>query len=69
MRIRAENKIDWNQVLINASIEAMQGIQESGKIGFAADLVPETLAALSVKIGKAMVEELKKEICGKEESC
>lgn len=67
--MRAENKIDWNSVLINASIEAMQGIQESGKIGFAADLVPETLAALSVKIGKAMVEELKKEICGKEESC
>lgn len=65
----AENKIDWNSVLINASIEAMQGIQESGKIGFAVDLVPETLAALSVKIGKAMVEELKKEICGKEESC
>lgn len=67
--MHAENKIDWNSVLINASIEAMQGIQESGKIGFAADLVPETLAALSVKIGKAMVEELKKEICGKEESC
>lgn len=67
--MRAGNKIDWNGVLINASIEAMQGIQESGKIGFAADLVPETLAALSVKIGKAMVEELKKEICGKEESC
>jgi hypothetical protein len=67
--MRAENKTDWNQVLINASIEAMQGIQESGKIGFAADLVPETLAALSVKIGKAMVEELKKEICGKVESC
>lgn len=67
--MHAGNKIDWNGVLINASIEAMQGIQESGKIGFAADLVPETLAALSVKIGKAMVEELKKEICGKEESC
>jgi len=67
--MHAENKIDWNGVLINASIEAMQGIQESGKIGFAADLVPETLAALSVKIGKAMVEELKKEICGKEVSC
>lgn len=67
--MRAGNKIDWNGVLINASIEAMQGIQESGKIGFAADLVPETLAALSVKIGKAMVEELKKEICGKEVSC
>ena len=67
--MHADNKIDWNGVLINASIEAMQGIQESGKIGFAADLVPETLAALSVKIGKAMVKELKKEICGKEVSC
>lgn len=50
---------DWDQVLINASIAAMQGIQES-KIGTAADLLPEILAQRSVVIGKALVEELKK---------
>ena len=53
---------DWSETLINASIAAMQGIQESGKLGWAADVLPEKLAEYSVRIGKAMVEELKKEI-------
>ena len=57
-----ETKIDWDKVLIEAAIAAMQGIQESGKIGLAADIVPEKLAQLSVKIAKCLVEELKKEI-------
>lgn len=58
--------IDWSQVLIEASIAAMQGIQESGKLGLAFDVVPEKLAELSVKIGKCLVEELKKELKQKE---
>lgn len=53
---------DWNKVLIDASIAAMQGIQESGKLGIAADVLPEELAKLSVKIAKCLVNELKKEI-------
>ncbi len=57
-----ETKIDWDKVLIEAAIAAMQGIQESGKIGLAADIVPEKLAQLSVKIAKCLVEELRKEI-------
>jgi len=57
---------DWSQVLIEASIAAMQGIQESGKLGLAFDVVPEKLAELSVKIGKCLVEELKKELKQKE---
>ena len=57
---------DWSQVLIEASIAAMQGIQESGKLGLAFDVVPERLAELSVKIGKCLVEELRKELKQKE---
>lgn len=57
---------DWSQVLIEASIAAMQGIQESGKLGLAFDVVPEKLAEFSVKIGKCLVEELKKELKQKE---
>lgn len=54
--------INWSQVLIDASIAAMQGIQESGKLGLAFDVVPEKLAKLSVKIGKCLVDELKSEL-------
>ena len=54
--------IDWDNVLVEASIAAMQGIQESGKFGIAADVVPEKLAAISVKIAKCLVEELKRNI-------
>lgn len=54
--------VDWNKVLIEASISAMQGIQESGKLGLAADILPEKLAESSVKIAKCLVNELKKEI-------
>lgn len=55
-------EIDWNKVLIEASIAAMQGIQESGKLGLAADILPEKLAEASVKIAKCLINELKKEI-------
>lgn len=56
------DKIDWNKVLIEASIAAMQGIQESGKFGIALDVIPDKLAEVSVKIGKSMVNELKNTI-------
>ena len=56
------DKTDWNKVLIEASIAAMQGIQESGKFGIALDVIPDKLAEVSVKIGKSMVNELKKTI-------
>ena len=54
--------IDWNKVLIDASIAAMQGIQESGKFGIAFDVMPEKLTEVSVKIAKSMVNELKNTI-------
>lgn len=54
--------IDWDKVLVDASIAAMQGIQESGKFGLAFDVMPEKLAEFSVKIAKCLVAELKKEI-------
>ena len=53
---------DWDTILIDASIAAMQGIQESGKVGLISDLTPNLLAAEAVKIAKCLVEELKKEI-------
>lgn len=62
-RFSESSEIDWNQVLINASISALQGIQETSKIGLVADALPDLLADRSVKIGKAMVERLKREMC------
>ena len=55
---------DWGDVLVQASIAAMQGMQESGfRIeGIAAQLMPKKLASVAVGIGKALVEELKREI-------
>lgn len=58
----AKSEEYWNNVLVQASIAAMQGIQESGKVGLISDMVPEELAKLSVKIGKALVKELKENI-------
>ncbi|MBR4624435.1 MAG: hypothetical protein IKO56_02740 [Alphaproteobacteria bacterium] len=53
----------WKDVLVQASIAAMQGIQESGHmIGVAADVLPNELAELSIKIAKCLVDKLKKEI-------
>lgn len=49
----------WDGVLVQASIAAMQGIQESGRFGMVADILPKELAELSVRIGEALVEELK----------
>ena len=59
--IKSEIKtaIDWNNVLIQASIAAMQGIQESGTLGLVSDVMPDELAKMSVRIGEAMVRELK----------
>lgn len=56
------NNIDWNQVLINASISAMQGLQENGKISLLIEVDPDALAEYSVRLGKSLVKELKKEI-------
>lgn len=54
--------INWDEVLIEAAIAAMQGVQESGKVGIAADVMPEKLAELSVRIARCLVKELRKEI-------
>ena len=55
---------DWGDVLVQASISAMQGMQESGfRIeGIAAQLMPKKLASVAVGIGKAMTDELRREI-------
>ena len=57
--------IDWDNVLIEASMAAMQGIQESGKLGIAAEVVPEKLAEQSVRVAKCLVAELKRNLNAK----
>ena len=59
------SNIDWNQVLIDASIAALQGIQETSRIGLVADALPDLLADRSVAIGKALVQKLQAEMCPK----
>ena len=57
-----EKSINWDEVLIQASISAMQGIQESGKLGEISNIIPEELADMSVRIGNALVNRLKEEM-------
>lgn len=54
--------INWNEVLINASISAVQGVMESGKLGEILEVQPHIIAVQSVRVANALVEELKKEI-------
>jgi len=51
--------IDWDQVLINATISASQGLQESGKLGEVLELSPDIIAERSIAIGQALVKKLK----------
>lgn len=55
-------RIDWDQVLIDASIAALQGIQETSKIGLVADALPDLLSERAVEIGRSLVSKLKLEI-------
>jgi len=55
-------KIDWNEVLINASISAIQGVMESGKLGQILELDPDIIAKQSIRVAKSLVENLKKEM-------
>ena len=51
---------DWGEVRINASISALQGIQESGKLGELLEIDPKVIAKASIKIANALVEELQR---------
>lgn len=54
-----ENR-DWGEIRINASISALQGLQESGKLGELLEMDPKVIAKNSVKIANALVEELQR---------
>ncbi len=54
-----ENR-DWGEVRINASISALQGLQESGKLGELLEIDPSIIAKASIKIANALVEELQR---------
>lgn len=51
---------DWGKIRINASISALQGLQESGKLGELLEIDPKVIAKNSVKIANALVEELQR---------
>lgn len=51
---------DWGEIRINASISALQGLQESGKLGELLEMDPSVIAKASVKIANALVEELQR---------
>lgn len=55
-------RIDWDGVLIQSSVAAMAGLQESVRLGVAADVFPRELAKMAVRIGKAMTDELRREL-------
>lgn len=52
--------IDWEEVKVNASISALQGILESGKVGEVLELMPNLVAKQSVRLANSLVEELKR---------
>lgn len=52
--------INWEEVRIQAAISALQGIQESGKLGWALEVMPEKAADLAVQMADALVRELQK---------
>lgn len=56
------NNINWNEVLINATISSAQGIMESGHIGQILELDPNIISIQSIHVAKSLVEHLKKEI-------
>lgn len=51
---------DWGEIRINASISALQGLQESGKLGELLEIDLSVIAKASVKIANALVEELQR---------
>jgi len=51
---------DWGEVRINASISALQGLQESGKLGELLEIDPKIIVKASIKIANALVEELQR---------
>ena len=54
-------EIDWNQVTINASIAALQGIVEA-KGGVVFELDPTIAAGLAVDMGEALCRRLRKKL-------
>ena len=58
--------INWEQARVDASISAMQGVLESGKLGELLEIVPEVVARQAVKLADALIKELKEKKYGKD---
>ena len=54
------SNINWEEIRINASISAMQGIMESGTIGLLLEADPSLIAKQAIRVADALVAELKK---------
>jgi len=54
--------MNWEDVRIQAAIAAMQGIQESGKLGNILELEPSLVADLAVRMADALVKRLKETV-------
>ena len=55
-------RIDWNQIFVKASIEAMCGIQNNLGNLCLLTIDPDEIAKASVELGKAMTERLKHQV-------
>lgn len=58
--------IDWEQVRINAAINALEGIVSNGKLGEFLEVAPNMVAKQCVRLADALVKELKNEDYAKE---
>ena len=54
------SNINWEEIRINASISAMQGIMESGTIGLLLEADPSLIAKQAIRVADALVAELQK---------
>ena len=53
--------IDWEQVRINAAINALEGLVSNGKLGELLEVAPNMVAKQCVRLADALVKELKNE--------
>ena len=62
LNICSENVVNSRELQnrLDASISAMQGILESGKLGEILEISPETVAKLSIRMADALIEEINK---------
>ncbi len=51
--------VDWEQVRINAAINALEGLVSNGKLGELLEVAPNMVAKQCARLADALVSELK----------